>query len=230
MRKPIAAFLAAALLAFAAPPALAAEVRPQGYLERGVLEWTDQGVIFVPDAERGQRGGRWFRLEGSEMSVFYGLGGTPGTDWIWPNHTVNSSVWEIINASPGGLNYLSRYQDAANYTTGFARAGMLVMLGGLGAIGYGLIYNFTNNTDPPREMQPVFFIASAAALGAGLLLWGGAQASAGTNEALLDQAIDAYNREMAGRRRRGPTTNPYMPPVQDFRVPGTNTSPLPPLP
>ena len=218
-------FLAASLVATATAPTLAAEVRPQGYLERGVLEWSDQGVIFVADSERGQRGGRWFRLEGSEMQVFYGLGGHPSTDWIWPTHTVSSSVWEIVNASPGGLNNLQRYQDAANYTQGFARAGMLVMIGGLGALGYGLIYNLTNASTPPREMQPVWFISSAAALGAGLLLWGGSSAAAGTNEAMLDQAIDAYNREMAGRRRRGPMTSPYVPPMQDFRAPGTTPFP-----
>lgn len=216
------ATLTAAAVTAVAPPAAAAEVRPQGYLERGVLESTDQGVLFVADSERGQRGGRWFRLEGSEMQVFYGLGGTPGTDWLWPTHTVSPAVWEIVNASPGGLNYLQRYQDAAAYTTGFARAGMLVMLGGLGALGYGLAYNLTNST---REMQPAWFIGSGAALGAGMLLWGSTQAAAATNEALLDQAIDAYNREMAGRRRRGPTTNPYTPPMPDLRAPGTNPFP-----
>ncbi len=222
MRRTSPVLLAAALVATAASPAFAADVRPQGYLERGVLEWTDQGVLFIADSERGQRGGRWFRLEGSEMQVFYGLGGNPSTDWIWPTHTVNPSVWEIVNASPGGLNYLHRYQDAATYTTGFARAGMLVMLGGLGSLAYGLIYNLTSTT---REMQPAWYIGSGAAFGAGLLLWGSTQAAAGTNEALLDSALDAYNREMAGRRRRGPTTNPYVQPMPDYRSPGTG--PLP---
>lgn len=200
------------VLAFLAPvlPAAAAEVRPQGYLERGVLEWTDGGVQFVSDSERMQRGGHWFRLEGSEMQVFYGLGGHPNVDWLWPTHTVSPAVWEIVNAFPGGLSYMMRYQDAATYTTGFARAGYLVMYGAAGALIGGLAYNLTN---PTREMQPVWFAASAGVLGAGILLAAGAGAGAATNESLLDQALDAYNREMAGRRRRGPTLNPYGAPL-----------------
>lgn len=219
-RRAFATFLLAASLLTAALPAQAAEIRPQGFLERGILEWTDQGVVFVPDAERGQRGGRWFRLEGSEMQVFYGLGGSPSTDWLWPSHTVSSAVWDIVSASPGGVNYLMRYQDGANYTSGFARAGWIVMIVGLGSAIGGFIYNLSL-TSSTRELNPLWYAGAGGVFAAGLGVYGGAQAGAATNEALLDQAIDAYNREMSGRRRRGPTTNPYAPPMQDFRAPGT---------
>lgn len=224
MTKTPALLTSLVLVASLAAPAQAVEVRPQGYLERGVLEWTDQGVVFMPDSERGQRGGRWFRLEGSEMQIFYGLGGSTGTDWLWPTHTVSSAVWDIISASPGGVNYLSRYQDGANYTQGFARAGSLVMYTGLlGAIG-GFIYNLTL-TNSTRELNPIWYLGAAGVFAAGLGIYAGASAGAGTNEALLDQAIDAYNREMAGRRRRGPVTNPYVPQQPDYRAPGTMDTP-----
>ncbi|MEB3327960.1 MAG: hypothetical protein VKQ33_01875 [Candidatus Sericytochromatia bacterium] len=180
-------------------PARADDIRPAGWLERGEFVARDEEVAYVPDAQRGRRGGRWFRLDGSEGHVFYGLGGHPGTDWLWPNHVASPFVWEIVSASPGGTSYLLRYQDAAAYTTGLARVGTLVALGSLAATLGGVGYNLTNAT---REMQPVFFVGTGAALLAGVGLWAGATAAASSNEALLDQALDAYNRDLAGRRRR----------------------------
>jgi len=126
----------------------------------------------------------------------------------------SSFVWEIVSASPGGTSYMLRYQDAAAYTTGFARVGALVTFASLGAVLGGVGYNLTNAT---REMQPGFFVGAGGALLAGLGLWAGASAAGGSSEALLDQAIDAYNRDLAGRRRRNagypPTSHPVEAPV-----------------
>jgi hypothetical protein len=196
LRALIAAAVATVSLA---APARADEIRPAGWLERGEFVADDAGVTFVADVQRGRRGGRWFRLDGSEGHIFYGLGGHPATDWFWPNHVASSFVWEIVNASPGGTSYMLRYQDAAAYTTGFARVGAMVALGSLAATLGGVGYNLTNAT---REMQPVFFLGTGAGLLAGVGLWAGAGAAAASNEALLDQALDAYNRDLAGRRRR----------------------------
>lgn len=189
-------------------PAFALDVRQQGYLERGTMQTTERGYEFVPDAPSGRFGGRYFRLSGSDDYVFYGLGGHPSIDWLWPTHKVNRSTWEIISASSGGLNFLERYQDTAEYTQGFARAGWIVMIGGFAALMGGLVYNLVpGNT---REMQPIWFGVTGGIGAAGLVIWGGASSGAITNEALLDTSIDAYNREMAGRRRRAPL---FVPPA-----------------
>lgn len=177
-------------------------VRPSGFLERGQMVAGEAGAVFLPDQESGQHGGRYFRLSGSELGIFYGLGSHPSIDWIWPNHRVYAAVAQIVDASPAGLRLLTQYEGIADYTQGFARAGSLVALAGLGASLGGLGYNLLpGNT---REMQPVFFLGTGGAFAAGLLLFMGAQLAASSNEALLDQAIDAYNRDMAGRRRFGP--------------------------
>lgn len=201
--------LAVALCFLTASPASASsEPRPSTYIERGELQTIEDELTFVSDAERGERGGHWFRLGGQASSVFYCKGSHPATDWIWPNHKVSQAVWEIVRLSPGGSNYLMHYQEAAEYTTGFARIGVLATVAGLGAAGGGLAYNLTNAT---REMQPLFFVGAGLAALAGLGLWAGATAAASSNEALLDQALDAYNRELAARRNQAPLSNPYVP-------------------
>jgi hypothetical protein len=187
---------------------LAADVRPQGYLERGTMMQTDEGYVFVSDADRNAHGGRFFRLSGSDIGVFYGLGSHPSVDWLWPSHHTYSGLKEIIEASPGGLSHLNRYEDGAEYTQGFSRAGWLLMVGGIGALLGGLAYNLIpNNT---REMQPVWFGATAGIGTVGLATFFFSQSLANQNEALLDQAIEAYNRDMAGKRGRigYPTTPP----------------------
>ncbi|MEB3197049.1 MAG: hypothetical protein VKP62_07570 [Candidatus Sericytochromatia bacterium] len=189
--------LAGALVASAPQPSWASDVRPSAYLERGEYVTFDNGTVFVADGERGSRGGHWFRVAGQESSVFYGLGSHPVTDWIWPNHGVSPAVWDLVAVSAAGASYLTRYQEMAGHTTGFARIGALVGLGGLAGTAGGLAYNLTNAT---REMQPIFFVATALTALAGFGFWAGAAATAHSNEALLDQALEAYNREWAGRR------------------------------
>lgn len=190
------------------PAAAYNEPRPAAYIERGELQTVEDELTFVSDAERGERGGHWFRLGGQASSVFYCKGSHPATDWIWPNHQVSQAVWEIVRLSPGGSNYLMHYQEAAEYTTGFARLGVLGTLVALGATGGGLAYNLTNAA---REMQPVFFVGTGLLAVAGLGLWAGATAAASSNEALLDQALDAYNRELAARRNQAPVSSPFVP-------------------
>jgi hypothetical protein len=191
-----------ALILIVATPgvSLAADVRPQGFLERGTMMQTDDGYVFVSDADRNAHGGRFFRLSGSDIGVFYGLGSHPSVDWLWPSHHTYSGLKEIIEASPGGLSHLNRYEDGAEYTQGFSRAGWLLMVGGIGALLGGLVYNLIpNNT---REMQPVWFGATAGVGAVGLSMFIFSQSLANQNEALLDQAIEAYNRDMAGKRGR----------------------------
>lgn len=186
-----------------AKPALALDaVRPSGYLERGQMLSGEGGPVFVPDSESGNHGGRYFRLSGSELGIFYGLGSHPSIDWFWPNHRVYTPVAQIIDASPAGLQLLTRYEAGADYTQGFARAGAIITFLALGATLGGFAYNLLpGNT---REMQPIYFLGTGAGALAGLTLLTGSQLSASSNEALLNQAIDAYNRDMAGRRRFGP--------------------------
>jgi hypothetical protein len=194
-------------------PAFAnSDVRPSTYIERGEFQTIGEEVAFVSDEERGVRGGHWFRLGGQASSVFYCKGSHPATDWIWPNHKVSQAVWEIVRLSTGGANYLMHYQEAAEYTTGLARIGVLASLAGVAATGGGLAYNLTNAT---REMQPIFFAGTALLTLGGLALWGGATAAASSNEALLDQALEAYNRELASRRNQAPLSNPYLPAPSD---------------
>ena len=205
LNRMTACFVAGSVL-FAAP-AFALDVRPQGYLERGTMQNTDEGYVFVPDAERRAHGGRYFRLSGSDLGVFYGLGSYENVDWIWPSHHIYPSLRDIIEASPSGLSNLQRYEDGAEYTQGYSRAGALLMYGGIASVLGGLVYNLIpNNT---REMQPVWFAGSAGVGALGLAVFIFSQSLASQNEALLDQAIEAYNRDMAGRRAR----TQYMAPV-----------------
>jgi hypothetical protein len=214
LKRLLASTLAAVLLA---TPAYAVDVRPQGYLERGTMQQTEEGLMFVPDAERGQHGGRFFRLSGSDMGVFYGLGGNPNTDWLWPSHHTYPALKDIIEASPTGLSNLNRYDDGAEYTQGFSRVGWLLLVGGVGALLGGLVYNLIPNNK--REMQPIWFGVSGGVAGLGLVTYGWSQGLAWQNEALLDQAVEAYNRDMAGKRRR----NPY--PSFGAPVPGLKEAP-----
>lgn len=221
MKTRLSAFLlASTLVASLAAPALAADVRPEGYLERGTMGYTDEGYVFIPDADHGAHGGRFFRLSGSDVGVFYGLGSFPSVDWIWPSHHTYPALRDIIEASPGGLSALNRYEDGAEYTQGFSRIGWLIMVGGLGALLGGLGYNLVpGNT---REMQPIWFGASAGVAALGIATYVFSQSLASQNEALLDEAIQDYNRDMAGRRAR----NRYAPaqpgaPLPNF--PGTSS-------
>lgn len=217
--------LALALTAGAAAPAFAIDVRPQGYLERGTMQQTDEGYLFVPDAERNAHGGRYFRLSGSDVGVFYGLGSYPSVDWIWPSHHTYPALRDIIEASPAGLSDLNRYEDGAEYTQGFSRAGWLLLMGGLGALLGGLVYNFVPNN--PREMQPIWFGVSGGVAAVGLSTFIFSQSLASQNEALLDQAIEAYNRDMAGRRMR----NQYAPAMPGVPLPGSPSQfPVAPTP
>ena len=95
-------------LALARPAVALDAVRPSGFLERGQMVGSESGPVFVPDAESGTRGGRFFRLSGSELGIFYGLGSHPSIDWFWPNHRVYPAVAQIVDASPAGLRSLCR--------------------------------------------------------------------------------------------------------------------------
>lgn len=177
------------------------------------MQQTDDGYVFVPDADRGVHGGRYFRLSGSDLGIFYGLGSYPSVDWFWPSHHTYPALKDILEASPTGLSDLNRYEDGAEYTQGFSRVGWMLLIGGVGALLGGLGYNFLPNN--PREMQPIWFGAAGGVAAVGLFTYVFSQSLASQNEALLDQAIAAYNRDMAGRRHH----TPFAPPPEGFSLP-----------
>lgn len=193
-------FIAAlTILPFLAAPAQAIDIRPSGYLERGSLERTEAGMRFVPDAESGARNGRYFRVGGHDQLVTYGLGNHPITDWVWPSYQLKPHVRDLVTVSPGGLDRLVRYEDTQSYAEGFARVGALVLWGSLLTAAGGLTYNLLPGN--AREMTPGFWYATGGAVVAGMLTFGLSHWSAMENYQILDDAIAAYNRDMAGKRR-----------------------------
>lgn len=182
-----------------AAPAAAIDVRPSGYLERGQLERDEAGMRFVPDSESGGRNGRYFRVGGHDLLVTYGLGNHPVSDWIWPSYHLKAHVRDLVVVSPGGLNRLVNYEEAQGYAEGFARVGALVLWGALATAAGGLTYNLLPGN--AREMTPGFWYATGGAVAAGALTLGLSGWAAHDNFAMLDDAIAAYNRDMAGKRR-----------------------------
>lgn len=197
LTRSIALALAASLVT--ASPAFALDVRPSGYLERGQLDRTEAGLRFIPDSESGGQNGRYFRVGGHDLLVTYGLGNHPVADWVWPSYHLKAHVRDLVVVSPGGLSRLVRYEEAQGYAEGFARVGALILGGAIATAIGGLGYNFMPGN--AREMTPGFWYATGGALTAGLLTVGLSNWAAHDNLTMLDEAIAAYNRDMAGKRR-----------------------------
>jgi hypothetical protein len=183
-------------------PAWAVDIRPSGYLERGTLEKTDEGVVFVPDAVSGRTGGRYFRLGGYDNLVTYGLGEHPAIDWFWPSYKLRPGVKDILAVSPGATGRMITYEESQDVPQSMARVGWLVLTGAVVTALGGLVYNkLPGNL---REMQPNFWYATAGTATVGALMYGGGTWLAKGNEMMLDEAIAAYNRDMAGKRKLRP--------------------------
>lgn len=198
--KPLSALLTLTLLAAPAPALAQSAPRSPGYLERGTLVDTDEGgKRFVPDAESGEKHGRYFRVGGSDRMIFYGIGSHPVADRFWPSFGVRPPLRDVVSASPAGLDRLLQYKDAQVGVEGVVQGGYLVFWGGLLATAGGLAYNFYPGN--PREMQPLFLVGTGVAAVAGLVTFIGATAAANENQRLLDAAIEAYNKDLAGRRK-----------------------------
>ena len=198
--KPLNALIASALaVTLAAPAALASDIRPTGFLERGTIQGSEGQPQFVPDADHGAAGGRWFRVGGFDEPVFYGVGTHPGFDWLWPSHRTRPELKALKRASPGALSDLERYEQGQEYAQNWARMGTIVTLGALLAAAGGFAYGAVPSN--PREMAPSFYYVSGGVGALGLLMYGTSSILAHDNQSLLDRAIANYNRDMAGRRR-----------------------------
>lgn len=185
-----------------AAPALASDIRPTGYLERGTLQSSEGQPAFVPGA-----GGRYFRVGGFDELVFYGLGTHPVLDWLWPSYRTRPQLKELMRASTGALSQLERYEQSQEYMQNWARMGTLITLGALGAAAGGFAYGALPGN--LREMAPGYFYATGGVAALGLAVFGTSAIVANDNQGLLDRAIANYNQDMAGRRKtQQPTLMP----------------------
>jgi hypothetical protein len=187
--------------AIATPEADALAAKPVGYLERGRMESVEGVVTFVSDSEAELTGGRYLRLHDVTSRVFYGVGAHPVLDYWWPAYSANGALSDIITVSAGGLSYLERYQTEARQSEGFARLAWLGLLGGTVGFAGSLIYNaLPGNT---REVQPALLIGSGLLTALGGVGFVSVTLGTATHDALLDQAIAAYNRDLTIVRNRG---------------------------
>ena len=131
--------------------------------------------------------------------VFYGVGGHPNLDWLWPNHRATPHLKELLRASPGSLSHLERYEAGQEYAQNWARMGMIVALGASLAAAGGYVYGALPSN--PREMAPSFYYATGGVAALGALMFGTSTFIANDNQQILDRAIANYNRDMAGRRK-----------------------------
>lgn len=155
-------------------------------------------AVFVPDLERNVTSGRYFRVGGSEDAVFYGLGQEPVLDALWPNYTLKPELRRLLEASPGAVRELARYDDTRAQVEGVSRLGWLLLVGGSAAVLGGLAYDYWPGN--AREMQRAHYWAAGGVAGAGLALFGGGTWAAHSNYDVLEDAIAAYNRDPALRR------------------------------
>ena len=162
--------------------------------------------MFVPDATSGKVGGRYFRLGGYDNLVTYGVGENPLIDWLWPSYRLRTSVKDILAVSPRATTPMIAYDEAQDYAQTFARVGWLAFWSAAATAVGGLVYDKLPGN--AREMQPGFWYATAGAATAGALMFGGAHWVATDNQQMLDEAIAAYNRDMAGKRKLRPPVSP----------------------
>jgi hypothetical protein len=197
--KLISSITVAVMATLAAPAALASDIRPTGYLERGTMQPTQEGTAFVPDSAAEANGGRYMRVGGFDELVFYGVGSHPNLDWLWPNHRATPHLKELLRASPGSLSHLERYEAGQEYAQNWARMGMIIALGASLAAAGGYVYGALPSN--PREMAPGFYYATGGVAALGALIFGTSTFIANDNQQILDRAIASYNRDMAGRRK-----------------------------